>query len=439
MALGGGTFVTQNKRLPGSYINVISKSRASAAMSDRGIAALPFAMDWGVEGAVFTVTNDEFQKDSLKLFGYPYTAPEMAPMRDFFMGIKTAHLYRLNGGTKAENTYCTARYSGKRGNALKIVVEANENSREESPLYDVTTIVDDVTVVDIQTGIAKMSDLKDNDYVTFKSDGDLSLTAGTPLAGGTSAEVNSADYQTALDKLEPFSYNALGCTSTDPTVKSLFANFTRRMRDEVGAKFQCVLFRYEKADYEGVISVENGLTDEKDSPMAVYWLTGAEAGCAVNKDLTNSKYTGEFDLDVDYKQSDLESALAAGKLMFHRVGDEVRVLKDINTFISFTDDKSEDLALNQVMRVLDQDANDMATLFNDKYNGKVPNDAAGRISLWNDIVTYHMDYQKIRAIENFNSDDVKVEKGESKTAVVVDLPIEPTAAMNTMYMTIRVI
>lgn len=438
MALGGGTFVTQNKRLPGSYINVISKSRASAAMSDRGIAAMPLAMDWGVEGAVFTVTNGEFQKDSLKLFGYPYTAPELAPMRDFFMGIKTAHLYRLNGGVKAENTYCVAKYSGKRGNALKTVVEANENSTEAAPLFDVTTIIDDVTV-DIQTGISKMADLKDNDYVTFKSTATLTLTAGTPLTGGTSAEVTNANYQSALDKLEPYSYNSLGCASTDPTVKSLFANFTRRMRDEVGAKFQCVLFRYNTADYEGVISVENGLVSDKNSPMAVYWLTGAEAGCAVNKDLTNHTYTGEFDLDVDYTQADLEAALAAGKLMFHRVGDEVRVLKDINTFTSFTDDKSEDLSLNQVMRVLDQDANDMATLFNDKYNGNVPNDAAGRISLWNDIVTYHMEYQKIRAIENFNSDDVKVEKGQKKTAVVVDLPIEPTAAMNTMYMTIQVI
>ena len=33
MALGGGTFVTQNKVLPGSYINFVSLARASASLA----------------------------------------------------------------------------------------------------------------------------------------------------------------------------------------------------------------------------------------------------------------------------------------------------------------------------------------------------------------------------------------------------------------------
>ena len=39
MALGGGSWLTQNKVLPGSYINFASLAKASAALSDRGIAA----------------------------------------------------------------------------------------------------------------------------------------------------------------------------------------------------------------------------------------------------------------------------------------------------------------------------------------------------------------------------------------------------------------
>ena len=70
MALGGGTFVTQNKVLPGSYINFISLAKASATLSDRGIAAMPLELDWGVEGAVFEVTKADFQKNSLEIFGY---------------------------------------------------------------------------------------------------------------------------------------------------------------------------------------------------------------------------------------------------------------------------------------------------------------------------------------------------------------------------------
>ena len=59
MALGGGVFLTQNKVLPGSYINFVSAARASATLSDRGVVALPIALDWGKEGEVFTITVTE--------------------------------------------------------------------------------------------------------------------------------------------------------------------------------------------------------------------------------------------------------------------------------------------------------------------------------------------------------------------------------------------
>lgn len=57
MALGGGTFTTMNKILPGTYINFVSAPRASAALSDRGIAAMPAEFDWGPEGAVFPLSR----------------------------------------------------------------------------------------------------------------------------------------------------------------------------------------------------------------------------------------------------------------------------------------------------------------------------------------------------------------------------------------------
>ena len=40
MALGGGTFVTQNKELPGAYINFISAASANAALSERGMQGI---------------------------------------------------------------------------------------------------------------------------------------------------------------------------------------------------------------------------------------------------------------------------------------------------------------------------------------------------------------------------------------------------------------
>ena len=438
MALGGGTYLVQNKVLPGAYMNFVSASRASATLSDRGIAALPLALDWGPEQTVFAVTNGEFQTDSMKIFGHTYTDAAMLPLRELFQHCKTAYLFRLNsGGTKASCTYAEARYPGARGNALRVVIEQNEAFEEgENEVYDVSTYLDAVRV-DTQMKVKTAAELKANDYVTWM-DAPLTATASTPLTRGTDGTVQDAAYQVFLDKIESYSFNTLGCASTNETIKTLFAAFTKRLRDEMGIKFQTVLHRYIKPDFEGVVSIENGLMGAQDDPALVYWATGAQAGCAVNQSLTNAAYTGELTPYVDYTQTQLEEGIRAGKFMLHRVGDEVRVLTDINTFVSVTDEKSADFASNQVVRVLDQIANDIALLFNTKYLGKVQNDAAGRVSLWNDIVKHHEQLQDLRAIENFTSDAVTVLPGETKKAVQVQDRVQPVAAMEQLYMTVIV-
>ena len=73
MALGGGTFTVQNKKLPGAYINFVSAARASASLSDRGFAAMPLVLDWGENSKVFAVTQEDFMRNSTKIFGYDYT------------------------------------------------------------------------------------------------------------------------------------------------------------------------------------------------------------------------------------------------------------------------------------------------------------------------------------------------------------------------------
>ena len=437
MALGGGTFLTQNKILPGAYINFISVASASATLSDRGIATIPLEMNWGPEGEVITVELGDFQKNSQKIFGYAYTADELKPMREIFLHAKKVHFFRLNAsGTKATCTYATAKYPGTRGNDLRIVIEANENSQPEALLYDVSTFLGTLQV-DQQKAISQMSDLKNNDYVDFNTGASLGLTASTPLTSGANGTVEDATYQTYLDKMEAYTFNAMGCLSIKPTITALFASFCKRMRDDVGKKFQVVCFR-NLADYEGVVSVKNGLVGDTENPALIPWATGVVAGTAVNKSATNMDYDGEYSVDTDYTQSELEAGITEGSFMFHLVDDEVRVLEDINTFVSVTDEKSADFSSNQTIRVLDQIANDIAVLFGTKYIGKVPNDASGRISLWNDIVKHHQELQNIRAIENFNPDNVTVAQGDTKKAVVVADYVTPVNAMAQLYMTVYV-
>ena len=427
MAFGGGIFVLQNKVLPGSYINFVSADKATAFLGDRGIAALPLALSWGKSGEVFLVENAEFIRDSKAIFGYEYTHDALKPIREVFKYAQKVYFYRLNNGAQpASGTLCDAKFAGMRGNDIKISVSANV---ENTDAWDVKTYLG-TELVDFQT-VSDFSGLVDNDFVVWKSGGTLTEQAATPLSGGINGDsVTGSQWQDALAALESVSFNVLGISSDDDAVKALAVAYTKRLRDEMGVKFQTVVYNY-AADEKGVINVVNSVD-------LVPWVTGAEAGCAVNKSVTNKVYDGEYTVPVAYTQTQLEKAIKSGQFIFHRVGEEVRVLSDINSKVTLTLEEGEDFKSNQTIRVLDQIANDIAYLFNTQYLGVIPNDSAGRTSLWNDIVKHHEELQAIRAIEGFEPENVTIAQGNTKKSVVVMDTVQPTNCMEQLYMTVTV-
>lgn len=433
MALGGGTFTSQNKKLPGTYINFVSAASASAALSDRGVATMPLELDWGTEGKVFEVTSEDYSKNSQKIFGYTADNAKMQGLNDLFIGANKLYAYRLNtGGVKASNEYAQALYSGVRGNDIRIVIQENADSED---MYDVMTYLG-TEKVDEQT-VSKAAELTANDYVTFKEK-ELSVTAGVPLAGGTNGTVDGASHQAYINKIEPYSFNTMGVVTSDDSTKRLYAAFVKRMREEVGVKFQLVLHNY-SADYMGVINVKNKVTDEGWAEGSlVYWVTGAQSGCAVNKSCQNKRYDGAFTVDTDYTQNDLKTAIADGEFVLHNVSGDVRVLEDINSMVSVSDTQGDVFKDNQTVRVIDQIGNDDAVLFNTKYLGVVPNNASGRVSLWADLVKIRQQLLELGAIENFTDTDVTVEQGDNRKSVVVTGSIQVVNAMSKVYMTITV-
>lgn len=432
MALGGGTFVAQNKILPGSYINFISLASADAALSDRGIAAMALDLDWGKDGEAFIVTREDFTKRSQEVFGYDYGHEKMKGLRDLFLNIHTLITYKLSsGGVKAQSVHALATHSGVRGNDLKVSIQPTV----DNPLnFEVITYLG-TRAVDEQI-VTKATDLVPNAYVSFKPGLTLAATASTPLTGGTNGVVDGASHQAFLDKSESYSYNAMGVVSNDPITNKLYATHAKRMRDERGQKFQAVVFN-EAANYEGVVNVKNTVSGDKESAL-VYWITGIVAGTAVNASALNTIYNGEFDVNVDYTQTQLEQAIQAGEFTLHRVGSDIRVLNDINSLVTFTPEKGKVFQDNQSIRVIDQIANDIASLFANKYLGQIPNDQSGRVSLQSDIVTHHLDLQAMRAIEGFSEDDVTVELGNDKKSVIATDAITIVNTMEKLYMSVIV-
>jgi len=427
MALGGGTYLTQNKVLPGTYINFVSAANASAVISDRGVAACACEMKWGKENEIFEVTAQEFFADSLSIFGYAYDADELKGIRDLFANANKAYFYRLNStGTKAASTIADAKYGGTRGNNIKITVSTASEG------FTVTTYLG-TTEVDSQTA-ASADKLNDNDFVTFKDSAVLEESAGISLSGGTDVSAATADHQKFLNLLESYSFNILLCVSDDETTKKLYGDYTKTMRNDYGIKFQTVIHSY-SGESEGIINAGNDCT-ESDKYGLIWWIGGAECACEVNESLTNRTYDGEYTPVVDFTQSELEKAIEDGKFMLHRNGSDIKVLEDINSFTGFSDKKSSDFADNEIIRLLDSTGNDIAVMFNNYYLGKVQNNKSGRTAFWNDIVSYNRQLQDIGAIENFEATDVTVEIGNDKKTVVVKNSITPVCAMSKLYMTV---
>lgn len=435
MALGGGKFLVQNKILPGTYINFVSVPRASNVFSDRGVAAIALNLDWGNDG-ITTVEPSDLQKESLKLFGYSYTDENIKPIREILLNARKVFIGRLNrNGEKARatsgNITVVAKCSGIRGNVIRVVVKSNIDDSEK---FVVSTYMENV-LVDTQIGV-NVSDIKSNDFVEFSGNGKLAASAGIVLQGGTNGSITGQSHSEFLEELEKYDVNTVGYAGDDNKIKELYTAYVKRLRDDEGIKLQVVLYNDSKANYEGVINVMTKTVGEVFS--LVYWVTGAEAGCDINASLTNSIYNGDYEVIDDYKQRDLINAIKKGHFIFHRVDDEIRVLSDVNTFTEFSPNKNEDFAQNQVIRVNDQIAKDIAIIFNTRYLGKIQNNEDGRITLWNDIVNHANKLQSIGAIEDFSSEDITVVRGEMKDAVDVEYIVKPVMAMQKLYMVVRV-
>lgn len=429
----GGSFTIYNKVLPGAYINFISKARALGTLGERGILAMPWYGDFGKVGEIIEISSEDFQKDCVKILGHNYSDNCMLPLREAFKGASVVKLFRVGGGKKAFATSgaltVTALHEGIRGNDIKIVISADVDGG-----FNVSTYLDGY-LRDSQNAVS-IEGLLSNDFVEFSGSGKLLANAGITLSGGENGASSGEDYSGFLDAIEREEFTTIIYPGDDEVTKSLFAEFTKRLREEEGYKVTCILHDF-AADFEGVINVCSECFEKSgaDKNSLVYWVGGKTAGAEVNESLTNAIYDGELEISSSYKKSELKEAISEGKFIFYGDKSYFRVLKDINSFISFSLERGRDFSNNQIIRVLDAVANDTARIFSDFYLGKCQNNDLGRELFKTELVNYHSKLMAIGAIENFIPEDISVLAGDEKGDVIVNEYIEPIGAMEKLYMT----
>ena len=433
----GGTWAAENKTRPGAYINVKSNVIANS-ISERGSVLLPLCRSWG--SADFVTVDAE--SDFFKLLGYEIDADEMLPIRECLKRAKTVKVWSLGTGTKASAVSGDLRVSaicgGTRGNDITVTVASEAVGGGTQ--YVVTTRVLG-KAVDVQR-VSGISGLKANAFVSFGGSGALQ-NATLKLAGGVDAAAAASDYNAFFEKAKTEKFDVMAIDSEIAAVKEKTVQCIKYLREEEGMSVQAVLADYAAADYQGIISVKNGVVLRDgtviDKNKAVYWTAGAAAGAAVNESNTYSVYEGSVGVDVKYLNSQISEALKEGSFIFTETAKGAVVEQDINTLTSFSAENGSILRKNRVLRVLDTLVNDIQNIFNNYFLGKVNNNADGRNLFKAQVLNYLEGLQAISAITDLDKNkDVTVKAGNDADSIVVNLAVMPVDSIEKLYMTVVV-
>lgn len=437
--MAGGTWTRQNKVRPGAYINFKSKKKEEGILGERGIATLPLILPFGPEKKVIEVNGDTNLFD---LIGIDINESSALLIREALKRAGKVLVYRVNEGVKAKTTHenltIEAKYSGVKGNGIKIIIQTNI---DDNTSFDVISMMEGMQV-DIQTAVKTAADLKANQFVTFSGTETLVATAGVNLTGGADGTVTNQNYTEYLSAIELYEFNTMGIPTIDSSLKAVAANFVKRLREQEGRKIQVVLEKYPEADYEGVISVKNGviLSDGTSiSPdKAVAFVAGATAGANINQSNTYSSYDGAIDIDVRYTNTEIETALKNGEIVFTLNNGRVIIEQDINTLKTFTEEKNNYFRKNRVIRTLDGINQDVKFLWDTIYAGKGNNNDDGRNLFKKDVIKLLEDMQRIDALQNVATDDISILQGDDKDAVIAVIAAQPVDALEKLYMTVEV-
>lgn len=441
----GGTWTSQNKVLPGVYIRFKTGQALGLTVGERGTVTICEPMSWGPVGQVTTVT---LTTDVTPITGYDITDPHNQFLQEMFKGTDrtsaptTILLYRptASGSEQATVTTgsltATALYPGARGNDITIVV--TELTDPEST-FTVSTVVDG-SIVDQQTA-AEVTDLVNNAWVTFSGSGALTATTGAALTGGADGTVQSAAYSTYLTAIEPYDFDIMVYDGQDSTVQTALLAFIERVNDNNGQYCQLVASGLTNPNSRYVINADSPVTlsdgTELTEQQVTWWLGGAEAGARYNESLTYAQYPGAVSTTMQTVDQ-FAQAVQDGNLVLFAENGVVKVMQDINSLVSYTEDIGQVYSKNRVMRLCNTIANDIFQQFSSNFIGVVNNNEQGRARFQAAIVGYLQEIQDNQGIQNFSSEDVEVLAGTAIDAIVVNVAIQAVDSVEKIYMTVEV-
>lgn len=441
----GGIWTSQNKVLPGVYIRFKTGTALGLTVGERGVVTICEPMSWGPVAQVTPVT---LTTDVTPITGYDITAPQNRFLQEMFKGTNrtsaptTILLYRPTASGSARATVttgeltATAVYPGARGNDISVVI--TELTEPEST-FTVSTVVDGA-IVDQQTA-AQISELVANAWVTFSGTGALAATTGAALTGGADGTVQSAAYSAYLTAIEPYKFDIMVYDGTDSTVQTALLSFIKRVNENNGQYCQLVASGLSNPDSRYVININSPVTlsdgTELTPQQVTWWAGGASAGALYNQSLTYAQYPGAVSTTMQTVDQ-FTQAVQAGNFVLFAENGVVKVMQDINSLTTYTEDIGQVYSKNRVMRLCNTIANDIFQQFSESFIGVVNNNEQGRARFQAAIVGYLQQIQDNQGIQNFASDDVEVLAGIAIDAIVVNVAFQAVDSVEKVYLSLEI-
>lgn len=429
--MAGGKWETQNKVRPGAYINFETNDLNTMGVDSAGAVAFPVVLDWGVTQKFIKVTsNTKFIETFGKSLG------EILEIREAFKANGNVHVYNLaSEGTKASGTVAdstlkaTAIHGGAGGNKIQVTGVINLDGSTTVKTFFNGDQMDNQTAT-------ITAELKPNAFVSFEGDlpsGDFVLT----LAGGSTGSVSNGAISNFAEALDTLNFKVVAFGMDDNTSKSLLALKVKEFRENVGKNVAFVTNNYNAADYEGVISVKNGVVldggEELTAAQTVYWY-GARYAAATTESLTYQMYPGAIDCER-LTHDEIVQALKDGHIVFAVNNEEVVVEQDINTFRTFTPAKNQDFRKGKIVRGMDIISNNTQYVFSKYFIGRVNNHADGRDLFKKELMKTVLDpYVRLGVIDAYEPADITIEQGNEKDSVFVVMGLKFVDAMEKLYM-----
>lgn len=368
--MAGGTFKEGIPKVrPGVYVNVKSGRLAGQTTGRIGTVLVPLVgYDWGPRGEFIEIVSAALDSALSKLGRSVQDDNDfMLMIRLAMLGAQRVLVYIPEGGTAATGTItlddgavtATAKYPGTLGNSLKVVSVANPISGFDVSVYLGTDEVERFEQVTDLTSCV-------SEYITFTGTGTLKAFASTSLSSGTDDAAENTAVTEFLDASEDVVFNCMAFPFDDEDLQAALLTKIKYIRENMGRKCQAVAPDF-AADYEGIINLVNGaVVDGKEvsAALACAFVAGASAGADYTTSNTYLVFPGATSIVGKKTNEEAEESVKKGEMFFsYDENGNVVIEYDINSLVTFTEEKTEDYRKNRVLRVYDTLANELRTTF----------------------------------------------------------------------------